>query len=262
MDPAWRTLVASAISSCNAGTGLRTQVMAVGLPRLHTRNNNSVPSSSIETSPTMASTSDDMEQAAQDRFINRNIPDTDSSPTPEVEDMLLRSKLSRHTLGILLLFLVVVLWVSGNFLTWTLFSDETYSKPYLVSYVNSTIFSAFLIPWIRRGGITELRMRWKEGERPWGALDKNNRGEYTRIESRGDQNDSRSVTKEGKLGLFATIRLSAEFAILWWLANYFSSVCYVYTSAASGSILGSTSSEFSPWFHPVNLKLISGAEKL
>ncbi|KAF8421064.1 hypothetical protein EV426DRAFT_709312 [Tirmania nivea] len=159
-----------------------------------------------------------------------------------VEEESSQFKFKRHTLGIILLFVVVVLWVSGNFLTWTLFSDETYSKPYLVSYVNSVIFSVYLLPWIWRGGIKELVRRWKDGERPWGALDRDKKGEYARIESEGDEDGSRSVANCGKLGLFATIRLSAEFAILWWLANYFSSVCYVYTSAASGSILSSTSS--------------------
>ncbi|KAF8451804.1 hypothetical protein BGX38DRAFT_1053981, partial [Terfezia claveryi] len=148
----------------------------------------------------------------------------------------------RHTLGIILILLVVVLWVSGNFLTWTLFSNETYSKPYLVSYVNSAIFSVYLLPWIWRGGVKELVGRWKDGERPWGGLDRDTRGEYAWIASEGDEDDGRCAAKIGKLGLFATIRLSAEFAILWWLANYFSSVCYVYTSAASGSILSSTSS--------------------
>lgn len=164
-----------------------------------------------------------------------------------VEETPPQFKFKRHTLGIILLLVVVILWVSGNFLTWTLFSDETYSKPYLVSYVNSVLFSVYLIPWIWRGGAIELVGRWKDGERPWGMVDRDNRGEYARIESdRGqDEDNSMSVAKDGKLGLLATIRLSAEFAILWWLANYFSSVCYIYTSATSGSILSSTSSECS-----------------
>jgi len=173
--------------------------------------------------------------------------DTQSDLPAVMEETSSQFKFQRHTLGVILLLVVVVLWVSGNFLTWALFSDETYSKPYLVSYVNSAIFSIYLIPWIWRGGAKELVGRWKDGERPWEALDRGNRGEYARIESHGGENDGGSVAKNRNLGLFATIRLSAEFAILWWLANYFSSVCYAYTSAASGSILSSTSSKCSPW---------------
>jgi len=221
--------------------------MAVELPRLNPRDNfDPGPKSRLELSiaaPTP--TPSNMEEAALHRSDPHDSQVMQSGPPAVVKETSSQFKFKRHTLGIVLLLVVVVLWVSGNFLTWTLFSDETYPKPYLVSYVNSAIFSVYLSPWIWRGGVNELVGRWKGGERPWGALDKDNRGEYARIESEGDEDDGRSVAKNGKLGLFATIRLSAEFAILWWLANYFSSVCYVYTSAASGSILSSTSSKCS-----------------
>ena len=135
----------------------------------------------------------------------------------------------RHTLGVLLLLLVVTLWVSTNFLTWSLFSHETYSKPYFVTYVNSGIFMVYLIPWIRREGISEFKSRWGDGERPWSL---HNGEGFTRL---GDDENDIFTEKPEKLGLFATIRLSAEIAILWWLANYFSYVCYVYTGAAGGA---------------------------
>lgn len=45
-----------------------------------------------------------------------------------------------------------------------------------------------------------------------------------------------------KLGFRETMALSLEFSMLWFLANYFASACFEYTSVASGTILTSTSS--------------------
>ena len=52
----------------------------------------------------------------------------------------------RHTLGITLLLVTVVLWTASNFLASTIFADNTYSKPYFVTYVNSAFFIIPLIP--------------------------------------------------------------------------------------------------------------------
>lgn len=48
--------------------------------------------------------------------------------------------------------------------------------------------------------------------------------------------------KEEKLSLGETARLSLEFSMLWFLANYFASACLEYTSVGSVTILTSTSS--------------------
>lgn len=45
-----------------------------------------------------------------------------------------------------------------------------------------------------------------------------------------------------KLGFHETAILSLEFSLLWFVANYFASACFQYTSVASGTILSSTSS--------------------
>ena len=193
----------------------------------------------------MASAPPDSEQVAQGRSSHEeHVHVAGSGRSPSVTASKPSSFLyfSRHTLGLLLIVLVVVLWVSANFITWALFSDDTYSKPYLVTYMSSAMFMVYLIPWLWRGGISELKSGWSDGERPWSSWAVHNGVEYTRIGAQDDV-DNFGNASQGKLGLFATIRLSAEFAILWWLANYYSSVCYLYTSAASGSILSSTSSE-------------------
>lgn len=47
---------------------------------------------------------------------------------------------------------------------------------------------------------------------------------------------------EEKLSFLETLKLSLEFCMLWFLANYFASACLEYTSVASVTILSSTSS--------------------
>ncbi|KAL8658151.1 MAG: hypothetical protein Q9226_001234 [Calogaya cf. arnoldii] len=52
----------------------------------------------------------------------------------------------RHTLGIILLLTTVFLWTASSFLASTIFADNTYSKPYFVTYINSSFFTALLLP--------------------------------------------------------------------------------------------------------------------
>lgn len=69
---------------------------------------------------------------------------------------------ARHTLGIILLLATVILWTASNFLAsvscvlelrvratensfiQTIFADNTYSKPYFVTYANSSFFTILL----------------------------------------------------------------------------------------------------------------------
>lgn len=52
----------------------------------------------------------------------------------------------RRPVGLLLLLATVFLWTASNFLQSTIFADNTYSKPFFVTYVNSAIFVAPLAP--------------------------------------------------------------------------------------------------------------------
>ena len=56
--------------------------------------------------------------------------------------------------------------------------------------------------------------------------------------------DSQVLPPDGTEGLTVqeTARLSLEFCILWFVANYFAAACLEYTTVASSTILGSTSS--------------------
>ncbi|KAF2398668.1 hypothetical protein EJ06DRAFT_479462 [Trichodelitschia bisporula] len=182
----------------------------------------------------------------------------------------------RHTLGICALAMVVCLWTLSNFLASTIFADNTYSKPYFVTYVNSCFFILPLGPmllrqyWLRpsdfESPMQSLRNLFRcdscgrESEREAfikpddeqlreGILD---HGESSASDDDFDALDplagsglsmrSGLRTGDSKLSPSGTLLLSLHFSILWFAANYMSSACLEYTTVASTTILTSTSS--------------------
>ncbi|KAF2432460.1 hypothetical protein EJ08DRAFT_669481 [Tothia fuscella] len=183
----------------------------------------------------------------------------------------------RHTLGIILLLATVVLWTASNFLASTIFADNTYSKPFFVTYVNSTFFIIPFIPIVLRklyndpAELASLRQLLParfhgssaiytpinpdaDAEERSAFLKPN--GRHTRETLRAgspssstDLNDnlvqSQILNKDPsleKLTIVETARLSFEFCLLWFTANYFMASCLEYTTVASSTILTSTSS--------------------
>ncbi|TKA82329.1 hypothetical protein B0A49_00070 [Cryomyces minteri] len=183
----------------------------------------------------------------------------------------------RHTIGILLLLTTVVLWTASNFLASTIFAgfkNDTYSKPYFVTYINTAFFVVLLIPLsIRRAykdpaPLSSLKELWKR--RSWqykrlggkdieddALLETDNRGHRPRRSSstiseellvEDELGSPQLSTKEaeggmaGPLSLRETAKLSLEFCMLWFLANYSTAACLEYTTVASSTILTSTSS--------------------
>ncbi|KAK2870590.1 hypothetical protein FQN49_003070 [Arthroderma sp. PD_2] len=170
---------------------------------------------------------------------------------------------SRRTLGLALLMTVVVLWTSSNFLASTIFADNTYSKPFLVTYLNSAFFILTLVPFFG----SRLYKLWKTGKLRdirslqslirefdnYTAGDETNSDQDEETHDRllpreqGDANqEEQHATAEtraasGKLGFTATAKLSLEFCIVWFIANYFAMACLQHTSVASTTILTSTS---------------------
>lgn len=137
-----------------------------------------------------------------------------------------------------------------------MFADDSYSKPYFVTYINTSFFAISLIP-------ISFRIIHKEG---FGnvkrAIAEKWRGQrYSRIPTSdrevparllvGDEEPMIShnfaslaslVNAEGVMGIAETAWLSLEFCLLWFIANYFVAACLKYTSVASSTILTSTSS--------------------
>ncbi|KAF2156598.1 hypothetical protein K461DRAFT_218841 [Myriangium duriaei CBS 260.36] len=158
----------------------------------------------------------------------------------------------RRTLGLILLFTVVVLWTASNFLASTLFADDTYDKPFLVTYVNTSCFILPLLPML-------LRHIYHDPSSVRRVLTSvRRRASYVPVPSDTDDTNKPSSPLLGgpssnpvptsPLTFRATARLALEFCILWYLANYFVASCLSYTTVASSTILTSTSSVFTLLF--------------
>ncbi|GAB1314145.1 Vacuolar membrane protein [Madurella fahalii] len=169
--------------------------------------------------------------------------------------------IARRTLGITLLLVVVFLWTSSNFLASYIFSDGTYNKPFFLVYINTSCFAASLIPitirYVMNNGLdssmSAVLAIWRErrlGMMPLKTRDDSEdgdeadaAGERLLVDDEGSLEALDLPTrKEEKLSLGETARLSLEFSMLWFLANYFASACLEYTSVGSVTILTSTSS--------------------
>ncbi|KAL8768922.1 MAG: hypothetical protein Q9209_004977 [Squamulea sp. 1 TL-2023] len=176
----------------------------------------------------------------------------------------------RHTLGIILLSTTVFLWTASQFLASDLFADHTYSKPYFVTYVNSSFFAILLVPVLLQrllssNGIRRhlLRQRQKDTKYVLLAEDERNTlvktvskdarvadGDYVNDGSNANYPTENTGTSKGvvleaiveKLTIRDTAWLSLEFSMLWFVANYFTAACLNYTSVASSTILTATSS--------------------
>ncbi|KAK8248957.1 hypothetical protein IWZ00DRAFT_489913 [Phyllosticta capitalensis] len=169
----------------------------------------------------------------------------------------------RHTLGIALLLVTVVLWTASNFLASTIFADNTYSKPYFVTYVNTAFFIIPLAPVLVRqwrqdpSKIQALADVVKSGLKlrhtsPVVAEEQAEERERFLGQEESSIEDgminSRTLLTGGpdeaaaKLSFMETARLSFEFCWLWFVANYFTAACLEHTTVASSTILTSTSS--------------------
>ncbi|EME85044.1 uncharacterized protein MYCFIDRAFT_124190, partial [Pseudocercospora fijiensis CIRAD86] len=165
----------------------------------------------------------------------------------------------RRIVGLLLLGLTIFMWTATNFLSSSIFADDTYSKPYFVTYINTSFFIIPLIPILVSKAYRhpeDLR-KWKDELRTsvktWrkytplkqdeaGGTSYHDEMEHSQVLSAQDL--LRTTSQEAPLTLPDIAKLSLEFCILWFLANYFVAACLQYTTVASSTILTSTSSVF------------------
>lgn len=159
----------------------------------------------------------------------------------------------------------------------SIFADDTYAKPFFLTYLNGSTFMLAMVPsmtraaWsARRSGVwdervTELKRIYRRGG--WRALtqdpgadavqDERNslakdvededvhEGEsLLQSENESDTGASRTepLHKRTHLALLPTATLAFKFCLLWFGANYFAMACLQYTTVASTTILTSTSS--------------------
>lgn len=159
----------------------------------------------------------------------------------------------------------------------TLFADNTYSKPYLVTYINTAFFIIPLIPILVQRGYQDpshlhaINRSWRQRLARYTPLSQTDQDESPEhIKPASPRLHRRSFTDEADpmqhsqvlsmrsgrsarsklppLTVRETAWLSLEFCILWFLANYFVAACLEYTTVASSTILTSTSSIFTLLF--------------
>ncbi|KAI6913142.1 hypothetical protein KC334_g1650 [Hortaea werneckii] len=175
----------------------------------------------------------------------------------------------RRIVGLLLVGATVFLWTASNFLASTIFADNTYSKPYLVTYVNTSFFIVPLIPILARRACHDpegLKQWWRDSRQSL-------RQRYAPIKQQEEEGDGSAYTdspssrrrrhsssesqnlllgdsmassqglsvkgapvvptrKHAPLTLPETAWLSLEFCFIWFIANYFVAACLEYTTVA------------------------------
>ncbi|KFX87891.1 hypothetical protein O988_09240 [Pseudogymnoascus sp. VKM F-3808] len=210
------------------------------------------------------------EDRASEDHSQRSLPE---EPNPKVSGFRASTGLqnvARRTLGITLLLITVILWTVSNFLASYIFADNTYSKPYFVTYFNTAFFAISLIPifWrvIHQHGFGELktsaasffrhlrRVKYRNEQHineDGGNLDLDPHSSAPLLQgdALGTSDSGASILDASEtqnatamLSISETAVLSLEFCFLWFLANYFVAACLEYTSVASSTILTSTSS--------------------
>ncbi|KAL5518872.1 hypothetical protein ACEPAH_555 [Sanghuangporus vaninii] len=153
--------------------------------------------------------------------------------------------------GVGLLLIVVFLWTSSNFVTQDLF-DGGYEKPFLVTYLNTSSFSIYLIPWAVKRLVLNRAERASNPSRlgyealsavdsleaPTSALRTNFRAPSIYTE------DARNSESLDPLTTRQTAQLASVFCLFWFIANWSVNASLQFTSVASATVLSSTSGFF------------------
>lgn len=135
-----------------------------------------------------------------------------------------------------MLTVVVFLWVASSFLINNLFENDLYRKPFFITYLSNATFVFYLTPYIHKAVLYYSET---------GCLD------YKEVEAEvlnGSSDEEISLNEDNgefdKLSLRETIKLSAQFNAIWYLANLATNASLSYTSVGSQTILSATSSFF------------------
>ncbi|KAG9015877.1 hypothetical protein FRB90_004337 [Tulasnella sp. 427] len=159
-------------------------------------------------------------------------------------------------IGIGLLLIVVFEWTGSNFITQGLFNDG-YEKAFLVTYLNTSAFSVYLIPFL-------IQKLWKKKDADETEdLTRSTRSAYMRLPTEAPMaavatGRSRSMSFVGStrtlnaeelhdlppLTTRETAKLASIFSLFWFIANWAVNASLDYTSVASSTILASMSGFF------------------
>ncbi|KAK7064131.1 hypothetical protein R3P38DRAFT_3249713 [Favolaschia claudopus] len=175
----------------------------------------------------------------------RSISRSGKSVSPSRAQSRLRATRD-YAIGIGLLLVVVILWTSSNFVTQSMYQGG-FEKPFLVTYMNTSAFALYLIPF-------KLRQWWRKRN---GTLDEREPVRRGRMHYQPLAVDSSDVLPEPEpihsepfedelppLTVQETARLAFVFCFLWFIANWAVNASLDYTSVASATILSSMSGFF------------------
>lgn len=155
----------------------------------------------------------------------------------------------------------MVFWVLSSFLVNDLFESNIYRKPFFITWINTSCFIFYLIPYLKYEGLTlnQFVARLREDyHKPKAVLLADLENSSLKMNTYGSSSDetlvsSQEVSTEAndpkemqdeEVGLWETVILSLKFVVLWFLANLVTNASLSYTSVASQTILSSTSSFF------------------
>ncbi|EPQ60703.1 hypothetical protein GLOTRDRAFT_109100 [Gloeophyllum trabeum ATCC 11539] len=151
-----------------------------------------------------------------------------------------------YAIGICLLLVVVCLWTSSNFVTQDLYVDG-YEKPFLVTYLNTSAFTLYLIPFSVRLLLNRRRRRkgLLEHSAQYVAIPTDeDHLEVLDVEDRVIPLEIAAPKGSAPLTTYETAQLAFAFCFIWFLANWTVNASLNLTSVASATILSSTSGFF------------------
>lgn len=157
----------------------------------------------------------------------------------------------RHILGLFLVVIVVVIWVSSSVLIQIIFQDADFDKPFFLTYLSTSLFSVYLLG---------FAVRWKQWTANLGFPSKS----YTTLVEQKDNNEAIAETVSmtastntlpemtnpsgyTKMSVFEIFKLSAIFCPIWFCANYTYNLGLSLTSVSSNTILSTLSGFFCDW---------------
>ncbi|RLV94991.1 putative vacuolar membrane protein [Spathaspora sp. JA1] len=179
-----------------------------------------------------------------------------------IPDSSLHSR-QKWILGLINLAAVVIFWVSSSFLVNAIVEDDSYRKPFFITWINTSCFCLYIIPYLKleRLSIREFIQRLKDdynSTRNTTDLDEERMLRYgsqldlTLEQQQEEQSNVLHIidsnpeakSKEMEISTYETVKLSLQFLVLWFSANLVTNASLSYTSVASQTILSSTSSFF------------------
>lgn len=173
----------------------------------------------------------------------------------------------RTLLGLFLIFLIVIIWVSSSFLVQLVEKDKSVNKPFFITYFNNSTFTLYLVIYYIKNKFGKNKVYRKlknddsmsnlslESLESLPLNDGYNSDSYIEV-----QPSPTSPTKENafplppppaeveKYSIYEIFKLSAIFSIVWFLSNYFQNASLSLTNVSSSTILSSTSGLFTLLF--------------